>query len=82
MLIGYARDSTNEQETATQAAVLKAPDVSGFIARRRPGDGGTDVNFTGCSSYGGTAAKAGFRSLTEAIVLLAWNDAPADAARS
>lgn len=42
MLIGYARISTNDQETATQVAGFEGgPGVSGFIVKRLPGTQGS-----------------------------------------
>lgn len=52
MLLGYARVSTNDQETATQVAALKAAgcERGGLIARRLPAHGGTGPNSTGSST--------------------------------
>ncbi len=94
MLIGYARVSTNDQETATQVAALKAAGCERLIARRPQVDGASGANSTGywtksamemCSFVWKldrlsrslrdvltimerlAEAKAGLRSLTEAI---------------
>ena len=51
MQIGYARVSTDDQDTAVQVAALKRPlGASGSIVRRRLVDVGTGLNFTGCST--------------------------------
>ena len=48
MLIGYARESTDNQDTAAQVAALKAAGASACIVGRLPADAGTDPNFIGC----------------------------------
>ena len=47
MMIGYARVSTDEQDTAAQVGRSRRLDASVSIARRPPAGGGTDRNFTG-----------------------------------
>jgi len=44
MLIGYARVSTNEQDTATQVGALNPQDASGSFARKLPAAVGIGLN--------------------------------------
>ena len=49
MLIGYARVSTNDQETATQVAALKALGASASFERRHPAVAEIGLNYSGSS---------------------------------
>jgi hypothetical protein len=59
MLIGYARVSTNELDTAAQMNALKAAKCERIYGRKLLVDGGTRRNFTGCSI---SSARAMFSS--------------------
>jgi hypothetical protein len=50
MQIGYARVSTDDQDTAVQVVAFRAAGASGPIVRRRPVDVGIGPNFTGYST--------------------------------